>query len=135
MPKGSPEIKCHCCFIEVCTNLYSSYYFVDSIVVSSMCPVFHYQSRFYVFILPLTPVDVDSLPQLSSSTYQSPSHSQLSDGRSKLCSGCGFMPNSSVHGQRSVGRSVSVYPSTGFHLCKTFIHSRDVMLNTLDYAV
>lgn len=65
----------------------------------------------------LTPVWLGSPPQVWS-TYQSPSHSQLREGSWKLWSGWGFIPVTSLHGQRSVGSSVSVKPSTGFHLWK-----------------
>lgn len=70
-----------------------------------------------VHVLFLTPVWLGSPPQLWS-TYQSPSHSQLREGNSKLWSGWGFIPVTSLHGQRSVGSSVSVKLSTGFHLWK-----------------
>lgn len=63
----------------------------------------------------LTPPPLGS-PSQHWSTYQSPSHSQLRVGSSKLCSGWGFIPVTSLHGQRSVGSRASVKLSTGFHL-------------------
>lgn len=62
----------------------------------------------------LTPVWLGS--PLLWSTYQSPSHSQLREGSWKPWRGCGVMPVTSLHGQRSVGSRVSVKLSTGFHL-------------------
>lgn len=62
----------------------------------------------------LTPFSVGS-PSKFSSTYQSPSHSQLPEGSRKLSRGWCCRPVTSLHCQRSLGNKRSEKPSTGFH--------------------
>ena len=54
-------------------------------------------------------------PSKFSSTYQSPSHSQLLEGSSKLSRGWCFRPVISLHCQRSLGNKWSEKPPIGFH--------------------
>lgn len=63
-----------------------------------------------------TPFSVGSPPKFSS-TYQSDSHSQCSEGSATPSSGRCWSPLTSLHGQRSLGRSVSQKPPTGFQRC------------------
>ena len=60
-----------------------------------------------------TPFSVGSPPKFSS-TYQSDSHSQCGEGSATPSSGRCWSPLTSLHGQRSLGRSVSQKPPTGF---------------------
>lgn len=64
----------------------------------------------------LTPFSVGSPPKFSS-TYQSASHSQFSDGTWKPSRGWCCSPVTSLHCQRSLGNRRSEKPSTGFHRC------------------
>ena len=63
-----------------------------------------------------TPFSVGSPPKFSS-TYQSDSHSQCGEGSATPSSGRCWSPLTSLHGQRSLGRSVSQKPPTGFQRC------------------
>ena len=60
-----------------------------------------------------TPFSVGSPPKFSS-TYQSDSHSQCGEGSATPSSGRCWSPLTSLHGQRSLGRSASQKPPTGF---------------------
>lgn len=60
-----------------------------------------------------TPFSVGSPPKFSS-TYQSDSHSQCGEGSATPSSGRCWSPLTSLHGQRSLGRSFSQKPPMGF---------------------